>query len=86
MLLLNIIENIEAWKVASARLLFTDIIRPHLSGLIALASIFLLPYFFDWFSLDLLGQFTLAAISISIFGIGVGTEYLNKIKNKLTSS
>jgi len=83
MLILNTFEVIEAQIIASTRLYLKDIIRPHFSGLIAVTVLTVSLVYFPWFSSSLLAQFALTTLVLSIYGIGIGSELVNKIRSKI---
>tara|TARA_R110002126_G_scaffold19675_3_gene73838 strand:+ start:12372 stop:13850 length:1479 start_codon:yes stop_codon:yes gene_type:complete len=83
MLILNTFEVIEAQIVASTRLYLRDIVRPHLSGMFAAGVLALSLIYVPWFSGSILAQLALAALIVSIYGLGIGSELFRKVRSKI---
>ena len=86
MFILVCFETIEARIVAKTKFYLKDMIRPHLAGFLAsLFLVFGLISDIKLFTIDISNPVLLATGSLLIFGAGVGTSFINKVKSKIVN-
>lgn len=83
MFILNAFEVAEARLVASTRFYLRDMLRPHLAGITSAIVFAVLLQTAPWFSASVVGEFSLAAITIGIFALFIGKDLILKVKAKI---
>ncbi len=83
MFILNGFEVVEAKVVASTRFYLRDMLRPHLAGISSALVFALLFQTMPWFTDSLTGEFSLAAIVLTVFALFIGKDLILKVKAKI---